>query len=98
MPGKDKINPKANEWMEREGLSVPKAITAKPKQEPKRKTSAQVQRLERRLGRKPDELAEEIPADTIRRTKYPVLEQRNPDGTRTFEHDLGIKADGRLHT
>ena len=56
--------------------------------------SAQVQRLARRLGSDPDKLAQKIPADTLRRTQYPVLETVNEDGTRSFKHDTGI-AEGR---
>ena len=44
-----------------------------------------VLRLAERLGVTPDELAERIPPDTLRRTQYPVRESVNPDGTRTYE-------------
>ena len=47
-------------------------------------------RLAQRLGVDPDTLASKIPADTVRRLKYPVREKANEDGTRSFEHDLGI--------
>lgn len=89
MPSRDKINAKANEWMEREGVKCAAAITSKPKP-PERNMSAQVQRIARRLGRRPDDLAKELPTDTVRRMKYPVLESRTPDGKREFRHDLGI--------
>lgn len=88
MPGKDKINPKANEWMEREGIAT-KPIASKGKS-PERNQAAQVQRLARRQGKNPEELAAELPKDTLRRLKYPVLEHRTPDGKRVFKHDLGI--------
>lgn len=94
MAGRDKINPKANEWMEREGLDVSPKLTVKPKKL-ERNMAGQVQRVARRLGKKPDDMAAEIPKDTLRRLKYPVLEQRNPDGTRSFQHDLGI-SDGPI--
>lgn len=57
-----------------------------------RALSGQVLRLAKRLGRSPDELAAKIPEDTLRRTKYPVREIVNEDGTRTFKHDAGIVA------
>lgn len=52
--------------------------------------SGLVQRLARSLGRDPDELAAQIDPDLIRRTKYPVIEIRNEDGTTTFKEDPGI--------
>lgn len=52
--------------------------------------SAQLVRLARRIGRPVEELAAKIPEDTLRRLKYPVRESENEDGSRTFEHDLGI--------
>jgi hypothetical protein len=62
----------------------------------RRDMSAQVQRLARRLGKTPEEIAAKIPAETLRRTKYPVIETVNPDGTRSFKHDWGIE-EGRRH-
>lgn len=56
--------------------------------------SAQILRLADRLEKDPDELASRISADTIRRTKFPVIEQRDADGRRTFKHDIGIRDDG----
>lgn len=54
--------------------------------------SAQVLRLAKRLGVDPDELASRIPADTLRRTKYPVIELVDEDGKRrTFKHNPGIE-------
>jgi hypothetical protein len=61
-----------------------------------RAMSAQVQRLAKRLDKDPDELAKKIPADTLRRTKYPVIEQVDEQGRRTFKHDTGIEDDGRI--
>ena len=55
-----------------------------------RQMSPQLMRLASRLEVDPDELATKIPADTIRRTKYPALEEILPDGSRLFKHDLGI--------
>lgn len=98
MAGEDKLNPQANAWMEGENLEVQHGLAAAlPKPAKKeRSMAAQLMRLARRLGLDPDELATRIPADTIRRLKYPVLEQRDRGGTRSFDHDLGIKTDGRL--
>jgi hypothetical protein len=53
-----------------------------------------VLRLAERLGKNPDELAARIPTDTLRRTKYPVLESEE-DGYRSFKHDPGIEDGGR---
>jgi hypothetical protein len=73
---------------------------ALPKQRSqKTELSLQLRALAKTLGRDPKELAESIPADTLRRLKAPVLESANPDGTRKFEHDLkirnGVRATGR---
>ena len=98
MPSRDRIDRKANEWMEREGLSSPSSATS-PASSPtsrharaaSRSMSAQVQRLSRRLGVDPDKLAAKYPPDTIRRTKFPVVETVNTDGTRSFRHPTGIE-------
>ena len=52
--------------------------------------SGLVQKLARSLGRDPEELAAQIDPDTIRRTKFPVLELRDEDGKTTFKQDPGI--------
>jgi hypothetical protein len=99
MPSNDPINPKVNAWMEGENLEVSQGLMAalpKPTKTKERPMAGQLLRLARRLGLDPDELAQKIPADTIRRLKYPVLEQRERDGARGFEHDIGIKTDGRI--
>lgn len=87
MPSKDdyhKKHPEVNEWLKRHG------------KKPRQATSAQIERLARRLDVSPDELAQKIPADTIRRTKYPVVEIVEPDGKRSFRHDLGVVENGRI--
>lgn len=96
MPSKDPINARANEWMKSSDLGRPDAtISAEPGQTgsrtERREMSGQVQRLARRLGADPDEIARRIPADTLRRTKYPVIETVNEDGTRAFKHDPMIE-------
>lgn len=93
MPSRDTYHekhPKANAWM---GESAPKAASDKPGE---RKMSSQIQRLADRLGVDPDELASKIPADTIRRTKYPVLEQVDAEGRRTFKPDPGVVDDAHI--
>jgi hypothetical protein len=47
-------------------------------------------RLASRLGVSVEKLVANIPSDTVRRTRYPVREQPQPDGTTLYEHDLGI--------
>lgn len=94
MSSKDPISKKANAWLS--GKERPSEITrpehgATASRTERRAMSAQVQRLARRLGSDPDKLAESIPADTLRRTQYPVLETVNEDGTRSFKHDSGIQ-------
>jgi hypothetical protein len=70
------------------------AAAATPKAKPPtRKMAAAIQRLALRLGKDPDEIAAKIPEDTIRRLRYPVIERELEDGTREFEHDLGIEHD-----
>ncbi len=49
-----------------------------------------VQRLALALGKDSEELAAQIDPDVIRRTKFPVLEIRNEDGTTSFKEDPGI--------
>jgi hypothetical protein len=86
-PSEDPIDPKAVAWM-------------KPKKERASSLAtmaAPLQRLSRRLGRSPEELARRIPPDTLRRLKYPVLEEPQPDGSTIFKHDLGIE-EGLLDT
>ncbi len=102
MPSQYKTKPEANAWMAAEGVSCDREkplVTAQPGRgvtasrispPERRDMSAQVQRLARRLAADPDELAKKISPDTLRRTKYPVLETVNPDGTRSFKHDSGI--------
>jgi hypothetical protein len=46
-----------------------------------RRMSATVMRVARRLQRDADEIAKQIPDDTLRRTKYPVIEEVQPDGS-----------------
>ena len=49
-----------------------------------------VQQLARSLGRDAEELAAQIDPETIRKTKFPVIEERLEDGKILFKHDPGI--------
>jgi hypothetical protein len=69
-----------------EDIRLREDAPAKPKQD----MSATVQRLAKRLGVPADELAKTIPADTLRRTKFPVTEQDNEDGTTSFTHPTQV--------
>jgi hypothetical protein len=69
------------------------ADAALPKRRNENKEVApQLLKLAERLGRDPEELAQKIPADTLRRLKSPVLEHVTPDGTRRFEHDIKVRS------
>lgn len=90
MPSKDPVNTKANAWMS--SGPARRRATVSADSGDRRRMSAQVQRLARRLGADPDELAQKIPPDTLRRTKYPVIETVHEDGSRSFKHDRGIES------
>lgn len=90
MPSKDTFhekNPELNAWL---NPGAPKRRSAG------RQMSSQILRLAERMGVDPDELAAKFPADTVRRTKYPVLEHVDADGRRFFKHDIGVENDARL--
>jgi hypothetical protein len=99
MPSKDPIKAETNVWMGEQAPGIVQQGLAIASPKPKKKDrpmAAQILRLAKRLGRDPDELAAELPEDTIRRLKYPVLEHVEKDGSRAFDHDIGIQVDGRL--
>jgi len=79
VPSEDPVNEQANLWMEH----LEKVEQAKPQ-------AARVQVLAAALKLDPEELASRIPADTLRRLKYPLVEMPQPDGTTAFRHDEGI--------
>jgi len=87
MPSKDNFKRPPEEQLTRSGPGKPSATAGTGR---RRETSAQVLRLAQRMGTDPDELAARIDPDTLRRTKYPVIEIVNEDGTRTFKHDPQI--------
>lgn len=89
MPSEDtyhRQNPQVNTGL------ISHRVTGK---KPARQMNQSVLRLADRLGVDADELAKRIPEDTLRRTKYPVIEHVNEDGTRSFDHDAGIH-EGRI--
>lgn len=104
MPSQDKFHeerPETNSWLGSDP-SIPKfatppgsshaSQTARARSEAA--NAAVVQALAARLGLDAEELAKRIPADTLRRLKFPVMEQIDPDtGLRKFKHDLGIVSD-----
>lgn len=53
-------------------------------------SSVLVSRLASRLGLKPNDLALRMTEDTVRRTKYPVLEKTDADGKTTYTHPVQI--------
>jgi hypothetical protein len=91
VPSKDDFKGRQDDNLYGYGEPAPglKALASAPK--PKgREVSGVILRLARRLGVDPDELTQKIPPDTLRRLKYPLLEQETEEGTRTFTHDPGI--------
>ena len=91
MPSKDKVDPKANRWLRSDQGRRSATTSVDPGRTASRTAlSAPLLRLAKRLGRRPEELAESIPADTLRRLKYPVIETVEPDGTRSYSHDRQI--------
>jgi hypothetical protein len=93
-PSKDTYqqkHPETNKWLGDEHVASPEvsALVRRPEKE-QRRMSGQILRLAKRLRRDPDELAAEIPDDTLRRTKFPVIEEVGEDGRRTFRKDPQI--------
>lgn len=52
-----------------------------------RRMSALAMRLASRLGKSPDELVKEWPDDTLRRTKYPAVEEPQEDGSVKYKEN-----------
>ena len=103
MPSEDKFHqerPEVNSWLSQdESGKLSEIAKAEPrsagtKTGKRAPMAAHVQALAARLGIAPEKFAERIPADTLRRLKYSMLEQVQPDGTRKYEHDVGIIRDG----
>lgn len=110
MPSKDTFheeNPQTNKWLDESATSRPTAPTSPGSSRASTsargvsptKQAAHVQRLAAALGVDAEELAKRIPEDTLRRLKYPALEQADPEtGLSRFEHDRGVIRDGRRAT
>lgn len=107
MPSEDKYheqNPETNAWVAKE-TSLPKFGTPpdsslassreRAASRTRAKNAAQIQALAARLGLDAEELAKKIPEDTIRRLKYPMIEQTDDEGRSVFKHDIGIVTDVR---
>lgn len=102
MPSEDRVDPKANAWMEdRSDGSRPTAPTKPGSSQPSGKDRASarqagiIQRLALATGRDPNELAEAIPEDTLRRLKFPVTTQVADDGSLTFKEPNIVIEGGR---
>jgi hypothetical protein len=80
-----------------ETVSRARRLVASPTSKRGPTPSAQVTRLASRTNSTPEALASKIPEDTLRRTKFPVIEQLDAQGRRVFKHDIGV-SDGRLTT
>jgi len=92
MPSKDRIDPSLNKWLDPEKRSATGARARGASASPtgRKGLSAAALRLANRLGLTPEELVARIPADTLRRLKYPVIETVEEDGTRTYKRDLEV--------
>lgn len=109
MPSEDTFhaeNPQTNRWLDESATSSPSSATSRGSS--RASTSATggsrtehvsaslLQRLAASLGISEDDLQKRVPADTIRRLKFPVLEQTDPEtGLSRFEHDRGVVRDHR---
>lgn len=89
--GKDLMNERAWSWLsDRAKQRVTVQAARKAARQRIARSAAYVQDLARRSGSDPEALAATVPEDTLRRLKYPMHVTVNEDGTRKFEHDLGI--------
>jgi len=57
---------------------------------------AVLMRLADRLGVEPDTITKKIPAETLRRAQYPVLEERTEDGKTLYKEPSGIIEGSRI--
>ena len=91
MPSKDLMNERAWEWLSERAKQRVTALRDKKRGTSRTaKSAAHVLELARRACIDAEALAARIPADTLRRLKFPYLTQVQDDGTRKYEHDLGI--------
>lgn len=107
MPSEDKFhaeNPQTNKWLEGSAPSrlssetyrgsSPASTTASAGSRTEHVSASILQRLAARLGIAEADLQKRVPKDTIRRLKFPVLEQKDPGtGLSCFKHDHGIVHD-----
>jgi hypothetical protein len=68
------------------GLNTEQAAL-RPSEPKRRRMSALAMRLANRLGMSPDELVKEWPDDTLRRTKYPAVEEPQEDGSVLYKEN-----------
>lgn len=104
MPSEDKYHeqrPETNSWLERDEsgafrLTAPTRpgsfhASARANDASRTRNAAKVQALAAKLGLDAEKLAQRIPEDTLRRLKFPMLEQTDPlTGLTSFKHDVGI--------
>lgn len=101
MPSEDTFHaehPETNAWAESDPLlpnfSTPPGSSrdsASANAASRTKQAAHVQALAAKLGLDAEELAKKIPEDTLRRLKYPVILEEDPEtGITKFKHDIGI--------
>jgi hypothetical protein len=91
MPSKDQMNEPAWAWLSDRAKRRVTALRGKsPGTSRPARSAAYVQSLARRAGLDPEALARRIPSDTLRRLKYRMHITVHEDGTRSYEHDLGI--------
>lgn len=89
--GKDQMNEPAWTWLSDRAKRRATALRGKRRGTSLvAKSAAHVLDLARRAGVDAEALASRIPADTLRRLKFPYLTQVQDDGTRKYEHDIGI--------
>jgi len=84
MAGEDTYHsehPEANAWLDH----------LKAQQVRSGSQAAKVQALASEAHLDPEELAGRIPADTLRRLKYPMIERPEEGGLTSFEHDIGVQ-------
>lgn len=102
MPSEDRVDPKANAWMEDRSDGSRRTAPTKPgssqtseKDRAFARQAGIIQRLALATGRDPNELAERIPEDTLRRLKFPVTTQVAADGSLTFKEPVVVIEGGK---
>ena len=86
-PGTRVVGRERQQQTGRAALTPGASRTATPED---RSPGAALVRVADRLRVPIERLIDTIPPDTLRRTRYPVREIPQADGTTLFEHDLGI--------